>query len=276
VDFDARALALAFGGVPPARDSNADTDSYGTVSAPQQEWSATVVERLALGGDETVLDAGAGTGRVTEMLLERLPRGHVIAVDASPAMCERARERLPADRVTVICSDLLALTLPNPVDAIVSSATFHWILDHDALFTRMRALVRGGGQLVAQCGGHGNIAAVKAAAAALAATAPYAEHLAGMPETWNFASPLTTRTRLERAGFAVDACWLVPAPVTPPAPREFLETAVFPLHLQRLPQALRAGFVDGVLAALGEPPVLDYVRLNFDATARADKDPRQP
>ena len=123
---------------------------------------AAVVARLALRGDETVLDAGAGTGRVTEMVLERLPRGRVIAVDGSVSMAQRARERLPPDRVTVICSDLLALELPEPVDAVISTATFHWILDHDALFARMRRLLRPGGQFVAQCGGEGNIAHVRA------------------------------------------------------------------------------------------------------------------
>src|SRR5271170_7926934 len=112
----------------PTRDWNAQ--SYDRISAPQQEWGAAVVERLALRGDETVLDAGAGTGRVTEMLLERLPRGRVVAVDGSPSMAERARERLEPERVTVICSDLLSLELAEPVDAVISTATFHWILDH--------------------------------------------------------------------------------------------------------------------------------------------------
>src|ERR1700733_4471163 len=135
------------------RDWNAA--SYDQISAPQQEWGAAVVGRLALRGDETVLDAGAGTGRVTDMVLELLPRGRVIAVDGSPSMCETARERLPADRTTVICSDLLALELDEPLDAIISTATFHWIHDHETLFARMRAAIRDGGQFVAQCGGEG-------------------------------------------------------------------------------------------------------------------------
>ena len=250
----------------PTRDWNAH--SYDSISAPQQQWGAAVVARLALRGDETVLDAGAGTGRVTEMVLERLPRGRVIAVDGSVSMAERARERLPADRVTVICSDLLALELPEPVDAVISTATFHWILDHDALFARMRRLLRPGGQFVAQCGGEGNIAHVRAIGAAIASRPPYARHLAAMPETWNYATVAATSERLARADFEVSECWLQPAPATPPRPREFLETVIFAPHLERMPAALREDYLDAIVAELGDPVVLDYVRLNWDATAR--------
>ena len=85
-----------------------------------------VLDRLVLRGDETVLDAGCGTGNVTRLLHERLPRGHVIAVDAAPSMVEQARELLPAD-VDVRQADLLELELDAPVDAILSTATFHWV-----------------------------------------------------------------------------------------------------------------------------------------------------
>jgi trans-aconitate 2-methyltransferase len=248
------------------RDWNAS--SYDSVSTPQQEWGATVVARLDLRGDETVLDAGAGTGRVTEMVLERLPRGRVVAVDGSPSMTEKARERLPGDRVTVICSDLLELELPEPVDAIVSTATFHWIHDHDRLFARLRAALREGGQFVAQCGGRGNIDRARNIGEAAAARAPFAEPLAGMGPIWNYAGVEETRERLDAAGFEVSACWLQPAPVTPPAPREFLETVIFAPYLDRLPADLHAAFLDVLSAELGEPLVLDYVRLNWDATAR--------
>jgi len=248
------------------RDWNAH--SYDSISTPQQEWGATVVARLSLQGDETVLDAGAGTGRVSELVLERLPHGRLIAVDGSPSMAERARERLPAERVSVICCDLLELTLPQPVDAVISTATFHWILDHDALFTRMRALLRPGGQFVAQCGGEGNIARVRAIGQEVSARPPFAEHLAAMGTIWNYASVQGTRERLERAGFEVSDCWLAPAPTTPPRPREFLQTVIFAPYLEHLPAQLHAPFLDATLAAFGEPVVLDYQRLNWDATAR--------
>jgi trans-aconitate 2-methyltransferase len=248
------------------RDWNAD--SYDSISTPQQEWGATVVARLSLRGDETVLDAGAGTGRVSELVLERLPHGHLIAVDGSPSMAERARERLPAERVSVICCDLLELALPQPVDAVISTATFHWILDHDALFARMRALLRPGGQFVAQCGGEGNIARVRTIGREVSARPPFAEHLASMGEIWNYASVEATRERLERAGFEVSDCWLAAAPTTPPRPREFLQTVIFAPYLEHLPAQLHAPFLDATLAQLGEPVVLDYQRLNWDATAR--------
>jgi trans-aconitate 2-methyltransferase len=185
------------------RDWNAT--SYDSVSAPQQEWGAAVVARLELQGAETVLDAGAGTGRVTEMVLERLPHGHVIAVDGSPSMAEKARERLPADRVTVICSDLVALELSAPVDAIVSTATFHWIHDHDLLFARMRAALGEGGQFVVQCGGRGNIDRARGIGELVAAREPFREHLDGIGPIWNYADVEETVERLQRAGFEVSA-----------------------------------------------------------------------
>ena len=248
------------------RDWNAN--SYDAISTPQQEWGAMVVERLSLRGDETVLDAGAGTGRVSEMVLERLPRGRLIAVDGSPSMAARARERLPADRVSVICADLLELELAQQVDVVISTATFHWIHDHDALFARLRGVLREGGQFVAQCGGEGNIARVRAIGRRVSSRPPFHQHLATIGEVWNYANAQVTRERLERAGFDVSACWIAPAPATPPAPREFLETVIFAPYLELLPPQLRDAFLDATLAELGEPVVLDYQRLNWDALAR--------
>src|SRR3954465_12719731 len=115
-----------------ARDWDAST--YERLSQPLAAMGVDVLSRLELSGDETVLDAGCGTGRVTAALLERLPRGRAIAVDGSPSMIEQARARLGSDPVEYAVADLAALELPERVDAVLSTATFHWVPDHDALF----------------------------------------------------------------------------------------------------------------------------------------------
>jgi trans-aconitate 2-methyltransferase len=225
-----------------------------------------VLERLRLRGDETVLDAGCGSGRVTEALIERLPRGRVIAVDASSSMVQAAHERLgPGADVRLL--DLLELELQAPVDAILSTATFHWIADHERLFARLHAALRPGGQLVVQCGGEGNIDRLRGIANQVLAHAPYAEHFVAWRAPWNYAAPQATEARLRAAGFAHAHCWLTPAPTQPEYPREFLQTIVLGPHSQRLPEPLRELFMDDVLAALGEPVIVDYVRLNIDAIA---------
>jgi trans-aconitate 2-methyltransferase len=250
-----------------------DGQSYDRISGPMEAMGLGVLARLELRGDETVLDAGCGSGRITQALLERLPRGRVIAVDASPSMLAAASERLTETqgagdgRLELRLADLLELELAEPVDAVLSTATFHWIADHDMLFRRLHAGLRAGGRLVAQCGGQGNIDGLRGRARAVQQREPYAAHFSDWRAPWNYAAASPTRERLLRAGFAEAQCWLAPAPSRPEHPREFLATIVLGPHVQHLPERLREPFMDDVLAELGEPVIVDYVRLNIDATA---------
>ena len=168
-----------------------DARTYSRVGTPMAQWGERLIDRLELRGDETVLDAGCGSGGVTAKLLDRLPQGRVIAVDGSPSMVAAAREALPVDRVQTQVCDLTALELDEPVDAVFSNAVFHWISDHDRLFAALHAALRPGGQLVAQCGGEGNIAALKAVMREVGEREPYAEHIADW-RPWNYAAPIPT------------------------------------------------------------------------------------
>jgi len=250
-------------GAPP-RDW--DAASYQRVSVPHEEWARSILDRLELAGDERVLDAGCGSGRVTSMLIERLPEGRVVAVDGSPSMVERVRSILrPRDQALV--SVLTELELDEPVDVVFSSAVFHWVLDHDALFHRLRRALRPGGRLAAQNGGAGNISRLKRSSAEVASSEPYAAHFEGFGDPWNYAGPAETEERLRAAGFAEARCWLQPWDIVPPEPAEFLRTVCLGPHMDRLPEELRDPFVADVLALEEEPLVLDYVRLNIDAFA---------
>src|SRR4051812_19158920 len=171
-----------------------DGRSYDRVSAPMAEMAAPVLDRLSLRGDETVVDAGCGSGRVTEALLERLPDGRVIAVDASADMLVAARERLGDDpRVGYLQADLTELRLDEPADAILSTATFHWIADQAALYRALHGALKSGGSLVAQCGGEGNIADVRGAVAEVVAADPDLRERVGDFNPWRFLAPEETQ-----------------------------------------------------------------------------------
>jgi trans-aconitate 2-methyltransferase len=243
-----------------------DGSSYDRISGTMEALGLAVLERLPLNGEETVLDAGCGSGRVTEALIERLPAGHVIGVDQSASMIDAARARL-GEGADLRVLDLLELDLDGDLDAILSTATFHWIADHERLFARLRAALRPGGRLVAQCGGEGNIDVLRGHAREVLAREPYAGHFRDWRAPWNYAGPQETRRRLLGAGFARAECWLEPAPREPEEPRQFLATIVLGPHVQQLPPQLRDAFMDDVLDELGEPVVVDYVRLNIDAVA---------
>lgn len=243
-----------------------DASTYKRISVPHEEWAEAVLARLPLDGGETVLDAGCGTGRVTRMLVERLPAGRVVAVDGSRAMVDAVAEVLrPGDEALV--ADLIGLELAQPVDAVVSSAVFQWIDDHDALFARLRAALRPGGRLVAQCGGAGNIEELRETTRALATREPYATQLRGLGEPWHYAGAEETEARLRAAGFRDVRCWLEPWDVVPPEPAEFLRTVCLGPYVDRLSTESAGRFVAEALAAEAEPLTLRYVRLNIDAVA---------
>jgi trans-aconitate 2-methyltransferase len=243
-----------------------DAEVYHRVSETQFRWGLEVLDRLPLEGDEVVLDAGCGSGRVTEVLIERVPDGRVIGIDGSEEMVSKAREVLGA-RADIRQGDLENLELEEKVDAIFSNAVFHWIKDHRNLFARLRATIAPGGRLIAQCGGKGNVASLAEVILSVAKEGEYGKYLAQVPKAWNFRGDDETAEILDAVGFTDVNCWLEPKEVRPEEPLAFLRTVSLGPYMRVLPEELRDPFVNEVLERMGEPLVLDYVRLNIAASA---------
>jgi trans-aconitate 2-methyltransferase len=238
-----------------------DAGAYDRVADPMTRWGLDVLERLPLEGNERVVDAGCGTGRVTEQLAERVRHGQVIALDGSRAMIDAARRRLArfGERVAYVVADLGSpLPIGEPVDAVLSTATFHWVPDHDALFRNLAAITRPGGRLVAQCGGYGNIGRIKRAVASIGD---------GWLGPAHYETAQDTQRRLAAAGYVDIDCWLTEEPTRfePGEPFEaYLRTVALGPQVERLPEEDRAAYVHAIAEAIGDP-LVDYVRLNITA-----------
>ena len=252
-----------------------DAQAYDRLGNPMQSWGEGILAQLELRGDETALDLGCGSGRLTELLAQRLPRGRVIAVDRSANMLAQARERMEptfGDHIDYLQCSLDELDLDQVADLAFSNAALHWIRDHPRLFRAIFNALRPGGRLVAQCGGGSkHIAQLRERAGRLMTSEPYQPYFGDWPGPWEFAEPETTRQRLEAAGFADVSTSLVRRPVVLDNAadyRDYLEHVVFGTHLERLPEHLRPGFLDALAApgASDDPPFsMDYWRVNIDA-----------
>ena len=257
------------------RSTDWDARSYHAVSDPQFGWGLRVLERLELAGNEVVLDAGCGSGRLTARLAGRLPRGRVVGLDLSEAMLRTARVALAAGgvgNVVLVRGDVARLPFVAAFDAAFSTATFHWVLDHDSLFRSIFAALRPAGRLLAQCGGGPNIARARARAAELMGGPEFAPWFADWRSPWHYATPEETAGRLRAAGFEQVETRLEEAPATFPdgvAYEAFTSTVILRPYLARLPDdATRHAFTHrfAELAAADDPPfTLDYWRLNMAA-----------
>ncbi len=253
-----------------------DAGEYEKLSAPQTRWGAGVLGRLELRGGEAAVDAGCGTGRVTELLLARLPEGSVLAVDRSRAMVEAARRRFEGEpRVRVERQDLLSLEVRERVDLVFSTAAFHWIKDHDRLFRNLARALKPGGRLVAQCGGEGNISRATEAVNDTVQEELFRPYFEGWQDDKYYADPSSTKGRFEAAGFGEVETWLheeVAAFDSVEELARFLGVVVLGGHLELLPEELKGPFTAEVaekVAAVDGTPALDYVRLNIMARRSA-------
>jgi trans-aconitate 2-methyltransferase len=250
-----------------------DARAYDKLSDPQFEWGMKLMATIPLCGDETVMDAGCGSGRLTEELIKRLPEGRVIAADLSANMLESAKERLQWAKQGVEFArlDLSNFRLTEPVDGIYSNATLHWVPDHASMFRSLFRALKPGGWLIAQFGGDGNLARLKSRAAYWGKQAPFAKFITQETDSAHYATEVETRQNREAAGFADIESRLHPEFVTFPnadAMRAFVSKVNLHKYIAALPDELSQEFANKVVseAAKDDPPfTLDYMRLTIRA-----------
>lgn len=250
-----------------------DAETYDRIGTPMRRWAQQVIEDLDLRGDETVLDAGCGSGSVTFDLLNNLPTGKIYAVDSSPQMIEQLTGSVADRGVTNVFPILASLTdfkLPESVDVVFSNAVLHWIPDDDGLFGCLARATKNGGRLRAQCGGGGNIVRLMAATHDVEARDPYRQHIPEPIDARKYRSPDDVALAMSRNGWTNAKASLFESPVVfddEDSAVLYLRTIILQQQVAILPVDLGDHFLRDVIREVvqrhGAPFVADYVRLDI-------------
>ena len=163
-----------------------DAADYDRRTAAHMTYRQTIVEQLALGAGDVVLDVGCGTGLCFAAVQERIgPTGTVVGVDASADMLDQARQRVREHGWTnVVLLEGPAEEVALPVADHALFCAVHDVLQSGPALDAVLARVRPGGSVAAGGGKWAPAWAVGINAAVLALHAPYIDDFAGFDRPW--------------------------------------------------------------------------------------------
>lgn len=246
-----------------------DAQAYHNFSDMQYHLALELLDKVSLDGDETVIDAGCGSGRVTVKILERLPRGKVIGVDLSQNMLAMAAEVVrpaPGQQVELMTGDLQTFSLPNAADGIFSSMAMHFVHDHGKMFHNLAETLRPGGWLAVQFAGPRPDPDPMEQVKKVLEGPPFGQYFANKFPAMHAGSVDASRAELTQAGFIDVDVRLITADLSE-SQREamvaFFKSTFFGGPVAQLPtDALRAELnakLEGVLEQAFDAP-FDYLR----------------
>lgn len=262
-----------------------DAVDYQKTSAEQQRWGLELLDRIALSGNEHVLDIGCGDGKLTAEIARRVPSGSVLGVDKSKDMICFSREHYGINAFPNLAFRLLdARDLPfdQDFDVVFSNAALHWIDDHANILLRIRKSLLVGGRVIAQMGGKGNAAAILKILGTIMSSEKWAKYFNDFSIPYTFYDAQEYRPLLESAGFTVKRIEIIPKLMAHRGKEglaSWIRTTWLP-YTRRVPEDLQADFireiVDTYMATQGfdknDTIRVEMVRLEFEAEKVPNRD----
>jgi trans-aconitate 2-methyltransferase len=265
-----------------------DAADYSRNSAMQQQFAERLMERLALRGDERVLDIGCGDGKISAQIAAQVPRGTVTGVDVSPEMIQYAQTAFPSAshaNLRFMVRDASHLDFRGEFDLVVSFSALHWVIDHQPVLAGIYRAVRRGGRVLMQFGGYGNMGVLDGIARAVPSDPRWRPYFRDFVYPWGFYDADEYRKWLAAAGFNVAHVALAVRDVTHAGRagwNAWIRSA-WPGYINRVPAELRPSLIEDLgeryfaLRPIGPDGLahVRMVRLEVDASRPAD-DRTQP
>ena len=253
-----------------------DAKDYHNSSAEQQKWARDILSKLALEGDERVLDIGCGDGKVTAEIAGQLPDGSVPGIDRSGEMIRFARRNFPAKRfpnLTFEMMDAENMSFDGEFDVVFSNATLHWVIDHLPVLKGIKKSLKPSGKILLQMGGSGNAAEILET---VLENERWSRYFTDFPIPYGFYGPEEYEAWLEKVGIAAVRVELIPKDMIHEGRdglAAWIRTTWLP-HTQKVPEGLRGEFIGEIVDRFTEKHPLDdrgsahirMMRLEVEAT----------
>ena len=179
-------------------------DAYHRLSDFQYDAAMELTDLLCLRGDERILDAGCGSGRITREILKRVPHGAIVGVDISGSMLQTARREVvaqPGQSIDFLQRDLQNFTELSELDGLFSNMAIHFVHDHALLFKNFAKMLKPGGWIALQFGSSEQNNPVLTEVFDTLNAPPFGDYLKAKAFHFVGSDRATTREQLENAGF---------------------------------------------------------------------------
>lgn len=225
---------------------------YAKSSSAQKIWADELIEKLHLTGNETLLDAGCGDGKITAQLARLLPGGRVIGIDSSEQMIRLAQSMFGSDQYRNLRfekMDVTQLSFENQFNVIFSNACLHWVKDHQPVLNGFHQALKKGGRLLLQMGGKGNAEDVVQIVEHIIQSGIWNQYFEGCEFPYGFHDPENYKKWLKASGFQWKRVELIPKDMMHENSSQlaaWIRTTWLP-YLDRVPDELREKLIDKIL-----------------------------